>query len=73
MAGLAFCGFCMIYMLRVNLSVAIVAMTANRTHTNDDGTIAIVSLFEYKLTITQTLHLLFYSIRISLGKDKHKV
>ena len=33
----------MIYMLRVNLSVAIVAMTANRTHTEDDGTIAVVS------------------------------
>ena len=31
-ASLAFCGFCVIYMLRVNLSVAIVAMTANRTH-----------------------------------------
>ena len=66
----------MIYMLRVNLSVAIVAMTANRTHTNDDGTIAIVSLFrilEMNLQFTHTVHLLFYSIRISLGKDKHKV
>jgi hypothetical protein len=29
-ASLAFLGFCVIYMLRVNLSVAIVAMTANR-------------------------------------------
>ena len=29
-------------MLRVNLSVAIVAMTQNRTHTADDGTIAVV-------------------------------
>ena len=33
-ASLAFFGFCIIYMLRVNLSVAIVAMTANRTHTD---------------------------------------
>ena len=31
-------------MLRVNLSVAIVAMTANRTHTEDNGTIAVVSI-----------------------------
>ena len=43
-AVLAFFGFCVIYMLRVNLSVAIVAMTQNRTHTEDDGSIAVVSL-----------------------------
>ena len=41
-ACMAFFGFCVIYMLRVNLSVAIVAMTQNRTHTADDGTIAVV-------------------------------
>jgi hypothetical protein len=33
-ACLAFLGFCVIYMLRVNLSVAIVAMTANRCRSN---------------------------------------
>jgi hypothetical protein len=36
-ASLAFFGFCVIYMLRVNLSVAIVAMTANRTHDVVEG------------------------------------
>jgi hypothetical protein len=41
---LAFFGFCVIYMLRVNLSVAIVAMTANKTHTGDDGSVVIVSV-----------------------------
>ena len=44
-------------MLRVNLSVAIVAMTANRTHTEDNGTIAVVSTVtvwkKRKFTITQ--------------------
>ena len=49
MAGLAFLGFCMIYMLRVNLSVAIVAMTTNRTHTSDDGSIAVVRIHYYIL------------------------
>ena len=44
-ACMAFFGFCVIYMLRVNLSVAIVAMTQNRTHTAEDGTIAVVRLF----------------------------
>ncbi len=42
-ASLAFLGFCIIYMLRVNLSVAIVAMTADQPHKTDNGTIAIVS------------------------------
>ena len=37
-ASLAFFGFCIIYMLRVNLSVAIVAMTANKTHILENGT-----------------------------------
>ena len=45
-ASLAFLGFCCVYMLRVNLSVAIVAMTANRTHTHDNGTIAVVRIIE---------------------------
>ena len=46
-ASLAFLGFCVIYMLRVNLSVAIVAMTANRTHEPGDGSgqIAVVRIF----------------------------
>ncbi len=42
-ASLAFFGFCVIYALRVNLSVAIVAMTANKTHKHDNGTIVVVS------------------------------
>ena len=46
-ACLAFFGFCVIYMLRVNLSVAIVAMTQNRTHTEDDGSIAVVNLWHH--------------------------
>ena len=46
-ACMAFFGFCVIYMLRVNLSVAIVAMTQNRTHTAEDGTIAVVRLLLY--------------------------
>ena len=36
---LAFLGFCNVYMMRVNLSVAIVAMTRNYTVEYDDGTI----------------------------------
>ena len=38
MASLAFIGFCVIYMLRVNLSVAVVAMTANKTTVLPNGT-----------------------------------
>ena len=41
-ASLAFFGFCIIYMLRVNLSVAIVAMTANKTHILENGTTIMV-------------------------------
>ena len=41
--SLAFFGFCIIYMLRVNLSVAIVAMTANKTHILENGTTITVS------------------------------
>lgn len=47
-ACMAFFGFCVIYMLRVNLSVAIVAMTQNRTHTADDGTIAVYPDFTWE-------------------------
>ena len=49
-AFLAFFGFCVIYMLRVNLSVAIVAMTANQNHTMDNGTIAIYPDFTWDST-----------------------
>ena len=42
-ASLAFFGFCIIYMLRVNLSVAIVAMTANKTTLLENGTTITVS------------------------------
>ncbi|XP_023344721.1 vesicular glutamate transporter 1 [Eurytemora carolleeae] len=38
-AMLAFLGFCNIYMLRVNLSVAVVAMTTNKTHVYPNGTV----------------------------------
>ena len=47
-ASLAFFGFCIIYMLRVNLSVAIVAMTANKTHLLENGT---------TITVRQTYYL----------------
>ena len=63
MAGLAFLGFCMIYMLRVNLSVAIVAMTTNRTHTSDDGSIAVVRINSYFFLV------LFFNIFTSNLKD----
>ena len=49
-AGLAFLGFCVIYMLRVNLSVAIVAMTANKNHTLENGTIVVVRNNQFKYT-----------------------
>lgn len=35
---MAFCGFFNAYILRVNLSVAIVAMTEDRTVTTENGT-----------------------------------
>lgn len=35
--AMAFCGLFNVYALRVNLSVAIVAMTENRTVVHDDG------------------------------------
>lgn len=38
-AFLAFLGFCNLYALRVNLSVAIVAMTTNRTINTENGTV----------------------------------
>eukprot|EP00095_Tigriopus_kingsejongensis_P003697 maker-scaffold1581_size34907-snap-gene-0.7 protein:Tk03697 transcript:maker-scaffold1581_size34907-snap-gene-0.7-mRNA-1 annotation:"vesicular glutamate transporter -like" len=47
-ASLAFLGFCVIYMLRVNLSVAIVAMTANRTHDMGDGKIIVYPDFTWE-------------------------
>ena len=37
-ALLSFLGFLNVYSLRVNLSVALVAMVSNRTRLNDDGT-----------------------------------
>lgn len=40
---LAFFGFFNVYSLRVNLSVAIVAMTENRTIQHPDGTVGYVS------------------------------
>jgi len=46
-ALLAFFGFCNIYMLRVNLSVAVVAMTSNRTHTYPNGTVETFPDFEW--------------------------
>jgi len=46
-ALLAFFGFCNIYMLRVNLSVAVVAMTSNQTHTYPNGTVETLPDFEW--------------------------
>lgn len=39
---MAFLGFCNVYAMRVNLSVAIVAMTTNKTVTNETGTYVLV-------------------------------
>ena len=39
---MAFFGFCNVYSLRVNLSVAIVAMTENRTVHYENGTVGYV-------------------------------
>lgn len=38
MAVMTFFGFLVFYVFRVNLSIAIVAMTANRTNTHENGT-----------------------------------
>jgi ACS family sodium-dependent inorganic phosphate cotransporter len=46
-AFLAFLGFFNVYALRVNLSVATVAMTANRNITMNNGTTIIVSQHIY--------------------------
>lgn len=45
-AALAFLGFMNVYSLRVNLSIAIVAMTTNYTVTLENGTVIQVSLNE---------------------------
>lgn len=41
---LAFLGYCSSYSLRVNLSVAIVAMTENRTVVYENGTVGYVNV-----------------------------
>lgn len=41
---MSFCGFFNVYSLRVNLSVAIVAMTENRTVYYPNGTVGYVSI-----------------------------
>ncbi|CAG0884828.1 unnamed protein product [Darwinula stevensoni] len=46
-AVLAFLGFCNVYMLRVNLSIAIVAMTNNHTISLPDNSVAIVQDFDW--------------------------
>ncbi|XP_067000876.2 vesicular glutamate transporter 2 [Anabrus simplex] len=46
-AFLAFLGFFNVYALRVNLSVAIVAMTANRTVQGENGTVSYVQDFDW--------------------------
>ena len=38
-AAMGFCGFFNVYILRVNLSIAIVAMTQDRLFTLENGTI----------------------------------
>ena len=44
---MAFFGFFNVYALRVNLSVAIVAMTENRTVEHDDGTVSYEQYFDW--------------------------
>lgn len=47
---MAFCGLFNVYALRVNLSVAIVAMTDNRTVEHDDGTVTYEQYFDWSST-----------------------
>ena len=42
-AVMGFFGFFHLYVLRVNLSIAIIAMTANRSSTDSNGTVTYVS------------------------------
>ncbi|CAH1263098.1 SLC17A8 [Branchiostoma lanceolatum] len=44
-AFMAFLGFCNVYMLRVNLSVAIVAMVSNMSVEHEDGTVTYIQEF----------------------------
>lgn len=44
---MVFFGFFNVYSLRVNLSVGIVAMTANRTVHYDNGTVGYVRVFDF--------------------------
>lgn len=46
---MAFFGFFNVYSLRVNLSVAIVAMTENRTIHYENGTVGYVRIFDLSL------------------------
>jgi ACS family sodium-dependent inorganic phosphate cotransporter len=53
-AIMAFFGFCNVYALRVNLSVAIVAMTSNYSYI-ENGTEQFVSTF-YHVTVSSHIH-----------------
>ncbi|XP_049792910.1 vesicular glutamate transporter 1-like isoform X1 [Schistocerca nitens] len=46
-ALMAFLGFCNVYALRVNMSVAIVAMSSNRTSVDQNGTITYIQEFPW--------------------------
>eukprot|EP00058_Branchiostoma_floridae_P027629 XP_002613120.1 hypothetical protein BRAFLDRAFT_73023 [Branchiostoma floridae] len=46
-AFMAFLGFCNVYMLRVNLSVAIVAMVSNMSMEHEDGTVTNIQEFHW--------------------------
>ncbi|XP_044751569.1 sialin-like isoform X2 [Coccinella septempunctata] len=50
-ATMAFFGFFMIYALRVNLSIAIVAMTENKTLVLENGTISYTREFDWDSTV----------------------
>ncbi|EEB16556.1 sialin, putative [Pediculus humanus corporis] len=50
-ALMAFLGFCNVYAMRVNLSVAIVAMTTNKTVTNETGTYVLPAEYDWSTDV----------------------
>ena len=64
---MAFFGFCVIYMLRVNLSVAIVAMTSNKTRTEGNVTIVVVCANVSNILIAKSILAFCFRIPTSLG------
>ena len=62
---MAFLGFFNVYSLRVNLSVAIVAMTENRTVHYENGTVGYVSIMPTKPSWRRNFSLLSFAVMIA--------